>query len=142
MPRRRFDEPTPAYDSIIVHRASKNNLRFDSELKDQTVVEGNTVKLLCCVSGPNPNFKWQKNGKQVVWSDRVKNLTKDTFGGIKISKLTEADSGVYSCIIKNSYNELESVCNLVVYPAPPQGDQIPTFSRITGEGFFLTITQS
>lgn len=133
MPRRRFDEPTPAYDTIIVHRASKNNLRFDSELKDQIVVEGNTVKLLCCVSGPGPTFKWTRNDKPLVWSDRIRNLTKDTFGGVKISKATEADSGEYKCVIKNAYNTLESVCKLVVYPAPPQGDQIPTFTRITGE---------
>jgi hypothetical protein len=140
MPRRRFDEPTPAYDSIIVNRNSKNNLRFDSQLKDQTVAEGRTVKLLCCVSGPGPTFKWTKNEKPVVWSERIKNITKDTFGGIKIEHATEADSGEYQCVVKNSYNSLTSVCNLVVFKAPSRGDEPPSFSRITGE--FLQLLSS
>lgn len=124
---KRYEGPSEPY----IIRDSKKMLQFESQLKDQTAVVGSTVKLLCSVTGPGPAFKWTKNDKPLVWSPKIKNLTKEGFGGVSIIGATLDDAGVYKCTIKNGHTSLETTSNVQIFANPVSGTQAPTITRVT-----------
>lgn len=111
-----------------------NQLKFTYPLKDQVAIEGATIKLLCYIEGPGPQAKWFKNGKPLSWTTTIKNLSRDVYGAVEISKITLADAGEYTCTAKNSYNEISTSCNVKVLKNPAkQADPTlipPTFTRV------------
>lgn len=125
-----IEEPEP-----FVLRYSKNRLTFSGELRDQTVFEGQTVKMLCAVSGPLPIIKWLKNGKPVPWSETVRNLSGDGLGSVIIDKIKKIDAGVYTCSAKNSSGECTTEARIKVIPKIdiPSKESKPSFTRVLGE---------
>lgn len=130
MPRRRFDDG-PSEPFII--RDSKKKLTWETKLKNLTAQEGGTLKLVCIVAGPQPQYKWMKNGKPLVWSKDVVNATKGEFGCVKINHVTLSDAGEYTAVAKNSDSEIECSCKVTVFPSTKEVQTKPTFTRITGE---------
>lgn len=115
---------------------SKFNLVFSGKLRDQTAIEGTTIKLLCAVTGPFPIMKWLKNGKPVPWGNNMKNMTGEGLGHVVISKIARADAGVYTCVAKNQYNEVstEAVIKVIPRSSVPSTDFYkPSFTRVLGE---------
>lgn len=70
-----------------------NQLKFSYVLKDQVAYEGSTIKLLCYIDGPMPQAKWFKNGKPLSWTTTIKNLSRDVYAAVEISKITMQDAG-------------------------------------------------
>ena len=119
---------------------AKNNLWFSGNLRDQTVIEGSTIKLLCAVTGPMPIMKWLKFGKPVAWGNNMRNMTGEGIGNIIIDKITRADAGTYSCTAKNPYNEVttEAVIKVIPRSSVPRTDTSkPFFSRVLGEFYHI-----
>lgn len=115
---------------------SKSNLWWSGSLRDQTAIEGQTIKLVCAVSGPLPIMKWFKNGKPVPWGATIRNMTGDGLGLVIIDKITRTDAGTYSCTAKNSSNEVttEAVIKVIPKSVVPKNDTSkPTFTRVLGE---------
>lgn len=116
------------------HFGALKHLKFVSQLRDQFVMEGSTVKLQCYLDGPQPTMKWFKNEKPVAWGQTVVNKSRDVHGCCEIIKITMQDAGEYSCVAKNPYNEIETKCKVTVYRNPARGgDQTlvkPTFTRV------------
>lgn len=120
---------------------AKNNLWFSGNLRDQTAIEGTTIKLLCAVSGPTPIIKWLKNGKPVAWGNNMRNMTGDGLGLVIIDKIAKNDAGVYTCTAKNQSNEVstEAVIKVIPKSSVPRSDTSkPFFSRVLGEFYHIT----
>lgn len=120
---------------------AKNNLWFSGNLRDQTAIEGSTIKLLCAVTGPMPIMKWLKNGKPISWGQNMRNMTGEGLGHVLIEKIARADAGVYSCTAKNSFNEVttEAVIKVIQKSTVPKTDTYkPAFTRVLGE-FYHTV---
>lgn len=101
-------------------------------LRDIITPVGKNIKLCCQVAGPMPNIKWLKNGKPIEQNQRVRLPKKDGFGIVTIEKANESDSGVYKCFASNSFNVVQTECNVTVYPIEEITVK-PTFTRIKGE---------
>ena len=150
------EEPEPAPTkrkfSTVVHEPyeedtpfrifnSKNKLWFSGNLRDQTVVEGSTIKMVCAVSGPLPIMKWFKNGKPVPWSATIRNNTGDGLGQVIIEKITRTDAGVYTCVAKNPGNEVETAAVIKVIQkstVPNTDTSKPAFTRVLAEMYRTT----
>ncbi|XP_035774828.1 muscle M-line assembly protein unc-89-like [Anopheles albimanus] len=127
MPRKRFEEG-PVEPFII--RDSKNRLLWETKLKNLTTPAGKTIKLTCSVTGPQPTYKWLKNGKPLVWSKTVINATKAEFGCVRITPTTVADSGEYTALAKNSFGEIECSCTVNIFTTERDIETVPTFTRV------------
>lgn len=130
MPRRRFDDG-PSEPFVI--RDSKKKLSWESKLKNLTAQEGGSLKLVCIVAGPQPQYKWMKNGKPLVWSKDVINATKAEFGCVKINKVSLLDAGEYTAQAKNADSEIECSCKVTIFSGAEGVQSKPTFTRITGK---------
>lgn len=131
MPGRRRFEDGPVEPFVI--RDSKNRLMWETKLKNQTVPAGKSIKLTCSVTGPQPTWRWMKNGKPLVWSKSVVNATKVEFGCVRITPTTVADSGEYTAYAKNSFGEIECSCTVTVFATEKDIETVPTFTRVIGK---------
>jgi hypothetical protein len=70
-------------------------------LKDQKVTETDTAEFTICLTKPNIQVTWKKNGVDVIPDDRVKIISDDLTYKLVItnSNLTDADS--YSVFLPN-----------------------------------------
>lgn len=107
----------------------KNNLYWGSVLRDRTALEGTKVKLVCSVSGPDPQMRWFKNDTPVAFGSKCLNRSRDGLGTIELVSPTVDDSGDYKCVAKNGNNEISTVCKLTIYSKTPSDDATlpPTF---------------
>lgn len=107
----------------------KNKLVVTAQLTNRTVGARNRVKLSCCVQGPEPQMRWLKDGNPVVYSQKIRNMSRDGLGVLEFLSPLEDDSGTYECIAKNPYSEVSTSCKLVVYDTNISIDAVPTFTR-------------
>lgn len=116
----------------------KNRLKFVAHMNDRMVPVGSKMKLLCLVDGPEPTIKWTRNGSAIVFTPRVKNLTKEGTALIEFLEVLSEDVGEWKCTAKNSFGEISSVCHLTTFEMPPTDIIPPTFSRpISGNAFVV-----
>lgn len=131
----------PYEEEIFRIYNAKNNLWFSGNLRDQTAIEGSTIKLICAVTGPMPIMKWLKNGKPISWGQNMRNMTGEGLGHVLIEKIARADAGTYTCTAKNSFNEVttEAVIKVIPRSTVPKTDTYkPAFTRVLGE-FYHTV---
>lgn len=107
----------------------KLRLKFVSHLNDRMVPVGSKMKLMCIVDGPEPNIKWTRNGMNIVFTPRVKNLSKEGTALVEFLTVLPEDVGEWKCAAKNAAGEISTVCNLTVFELPPTDIIPPTFSR-------------
>lgn len=111
----------------------RHHLKFEAHLKDQVMLEGSTVKFVCTVVGPEPTFKWLKDGEPLAFTKTCKNNTKLGVGSVVINDVGPRDSGVYKCEVSNKFCSAESEAKLTVLPRKPFGSVEPTFTRAIKE---------
>ncbi|XP_060069782.1 hemicentin-1-like [Ylistrum balloti] len=88
------------------------------------VIRGRTTVLNCPANGiPQPNIEWQKNGRVMIFTDRVVLL--DEGRQLKISNATDSDRGMYRCIATNRAGRDAADMELVVL-VPPDIDESNT----------------
>lgn len=119
----------------------KNKLVMTANLTNRTVAARTRVKLSCCCQGPEPQMKWMKNGTPLVFSTKVKNLSRDGLGVVEFLAPCVDDSGVYECICKNPYSELSTSCTLTVYESNLSNDAAPTFTRTIKDTYHLNTNE-
>ncbi len=98
---------TSAVTSLFVWSSPK----FTSK-PPQTVnkVVGNDLSLNCSATGdPPPTISWKRSNG--VWEGKRMKVNEGT---LKISALSEADSGIYICVAKVPYYTIEASTHLVV----------------------------
>ncbi|XP_069178633.1 LOW QUALITY PROTEIN: muscle M-line assembly protein unc-89 [Procambarus clarkii] len=114
---------------------------FLKAIGDQEVFEGSKALFKAIVVGrPEPEYKWYKNGGQVIGSNRVV-IEKDPEGLIRLSirHVTSEDSGVYSLKAWNEHGEASCqgklICEtLTSLKKRPVGDEYQGFDRIRRSG--------
>lgn len=144
-------EPYKRKFSTVVHDSyeteefriynNKQKLWFSGNLRDQTVIEGSTIKMICAVSGPLPIIKWTKNERPINWGQTIRNNSGEGIGQIIIEKITRSDAGTYTCTAKNSANEVSTSATITVIPrstVPRNDSSKPIFTRILGQFYHIT----
>lgn len=148
------EEPVVEYKrkfSTVVHEPyetetfrifnAKGNLKWSGKLRNQTAIEGTTIKMLCAVTGPLPIIKWAKNGKPVPWGATVRNMSGEGLGIVIIEKIQRSDAGVYSCAARNGQGEITTEAVIKVIPrstVPKSDESSPAFTRVLDEAYHHT----
>lgn len=117
----------PTVEELL--KASRSKLNFVTHLQNRVFPEKSKVKLSCIVQGPDPNIRWLKDDNVVVYSPRVKNLSKDGLCVLEINLCSLDDSGVYTCFARNTESDISCSCTLQVYETRNTLDMLPTFTR-------------
>lgn len=117
----------PTIDELL--KASRSKLSFVTHLTNRVFPEGSKIKLSCVVQGPDPNVRWLRDDQPVVYSPRVRNLSKDGLCVLEIANCTLDDSGKYTCIVRNQESDIQCGCSLQVYETKGNADLAPTFTR-------------
>ncbi|KNC29844.1 hypothetical protein FF38_14544, partial [Lucilia cuprina] len=103
--------------------SDRQKLKFATQLRDRMALEGSTVKLVVTIIGPDPACRWMKDDKWVTYNDKVKNRTEADKAIIELIDVTSENSGVYKCVAKNEFSEIETSCYFKVYAAQAEGDE-------------------
>lgn len=120
-------QAAPTIEELL--KASRAKLSFVTHLTNRVFPEGSRVKLSCIVQGPDPNIRWMRNDQPVVYSPRVRNLSRDGLCVLEIATCTLDDSGLYTCIARNQESDISCGCNVQVYETKGTADLLPTFTR-------------
>lgn len=89
--------------------------QFSKELKDLTVVDGESLSLSCNVTGdPEPQITWTKNRKPLSSSEVVDLKYKNGVATLRISEVYPEDEGEYVCKATNSVGTSETKCRLTI----------------------------
>lgn len=96
-------------------------------------MEGGTVRLRCTGSGyPRPTIHWERDGKELTSDNKISISGRE----LVIRSATIDDSGIYTCVVKNSREEASAVTIVQVvmqrkYQAPQGGLFCRNLIRIT-----------
>ncbi|GIY10873.1 hypothetical protein CEXT_514601 [Caerostris extrusa] len=109
--------PLETSDSEIASDIEPAKPQVKQHLDDQTVFEGNKVRMDCIIVGqPEPEVIWYHNGKPVKESDDFQLLFEGDRCTLVIETAYLEDAGTYKCVAINSGGEASSVCQLKVEP--------------------------
>lgn len=127
-------EPKKEYD----HRYK---LTWITQLKDQTVPQGSTLKFTVFVDGKYPQFEWNHNGIPLVHGRRYRHIVlKDGKGCLQVNNAQPSDSGLYQLTAKNYANSIECECKVTVYDYHYKDFEPPLFiNTLQGENFFMVL---
>lgn len=117
----------PTIEELL--KASRAKLSFVTHLNNRVFPEGDTIKLSCIVQGPDPNIRWLKNEQPLVYSPRIRNLSRDGLCVLEITKATLDDSGTYECVARNQESGISCNCSVQVYETISTAEFAPTFTR-------------
>lgn len=98
-------------------KPDKTCLKFMTELRDVTVMEGASFRLFVTVLGPKPdNIKWLKNDEPMEFSKNgiIKNQTKDNTGILHFLKSCVTDEGLYTVIVTHKDQSITSRANVKI----------------------------
>lgn len=120
-------QAAPTIEELL--KASRAKLSFVTHLTNRVFPVGSKIKLSCVVQGPDPNVRWLRGDQPVVYSPRVRNLSKDGFCVLEIATCTLEDCGLYTCVVRNQESDVSCSCNVQVYETKGSADFAPTFTR-------------
>nr|XP_033803021.1 striated muscle preferentially expressed protein kinase isoform X2 [Geotrypetes seraphini] len=102
---------------------------FHIKLKDQVLLEGDSVTLCCLpAASPAPKIFWLKDKRSVVQDERINTVScPDGRQLLTIIKTGLSDVGVYECSASNVLGSATSSCSLAVarLPGRPGTPEIP-----------------
>ncbi|XP_078537623.1 titin-like [Lissotriton helveticus] len=92
---------------------------FTKKLRKMDSVKGSFVHLECIVSGTHPiTVKWQKDGQEIVSSEKHKYSFHENIAFLEINQLEAADSGSYTCAAANKAGSSQCSGYLTVKEPP------------------------
>ncbi|KAG1714523.1 Muscle M-line assembly protein unc-89 [Nymphon striatum] len=88
--------------------------KFEKKLENQTVVEGESLKLSVKISGtPSPDVKWKRNGEDVTIDAQIKiSKERSDVYTLEIEAFTKQFAGEYECTAENSFGKSSSSCTV------------------------------
>ncbi|XP_043082199.1 obscurin isoform X17 [Puntigrus tetrazona] len=76
---------------------------------------GGDVTFYCrVVAHPAPNFDWEKDGRYLGETNRIKVISENDSSSLRIQSVRSLDSGTYTCRAQNSIGRAQSAAALVV----------------------------
>uniref|UniRef100_A0A0B7BN15 Uncharacterized protein n=1 Tax=Arion vulgaris TaxID=1028688 RepID=A0A0B7BN15_9EUPU len=132
----------PAPEKIVASEAP----RFVELLQGQSVNDGDSITLLCRISGKPDDVKWSKEGKVIESSDDFRYENAGDVYRLVVAEIFPEDGGVYTCQASNSGGSSSSSSTIYV-GVPDEEPVIPVFSTfpksvIVDEGSPVTFTSS
>lgn len=102
-------------------RNPKGSLRLQPFNFPSKVVNGNTVTVTCTTisSTANVNFRWLKDGKEIVESSKTKIVHHSLFSTLVIGPTSREDGGNYTCV-GNKGEDVDSHSQQLDILAPPE----------------------
>lgn len=91
---------------------TRESVAITSQPRDTSVQANLTVTFSVSATGTGARYQWLKNGSQ---------RPADTLPTLTLSNVKLADSGRYSCIVKNLCGQVESAVAKLTVTAPPAG---------------------
>lgn len=107
----------------------KQKLNFVAHMASRCVTVGTRLKMTCYVAGPEPQYKFLKNGGPCPFNQKVCNRSRENIAAIEFVSVTLDDAAEYTCIAKNATSEVSSSCQLTVYEKAKEDTLAPTFTR-------------
>ena len=97
-------------------REAQEKATFTFRLRPRLIQVGNSVKLLCCLSGkPAPKVQWFKGGNAISETDPHYNLEYSCgVCTLEIKSCSLADAGNYKCRAENPLGFDETLCHVNV----------------------------
>lgn len=123
------NESEPVVKKPEVPDDPKFAIKLLSNLKNVCILEGGHARLVFSIDGYRPDCKWFKDDLPLEMTGNVKNISKDTIGGLTIQKVSPSDEGVYKCFISNRFCEISTQARLEVIRKPEEKGQPPMFTR-------------
>lgn len=120
-------QAAPSIEELL--KASRMKLSFVTHLTNRVFPEGANIKLSCVVQGPDPNIRWLRDDQPVVYSPRIRNLSRDGLCVLEVAKAALDDSGIYSCVVRNPESNISCSCTVQVYETKATAEFAPTFTR-------------
>ncbi|XP_061680955.1 hemicentin-1 isoform X2 [Syngnathoides biaculeatus] len=125
------------YTCVASNRAGVDNRHYNLHVhvppgldgagstEDMTVVRGNPASLLCSADGtPAPSVTWLKDGGRLSSGKQLRLLHQNTT--VEIIQAQISDTGVYTCIARNTAGQASRHFNLKVLEPPRiQGSGVP-----------------
>ena len=88
---------------------------IDTELEDQTVIDGDEVMLECTLHGtPKPRVFWYHNKKKLKNSSDFSQTYDGKVARLVIAEVLDEDDGEYMCFAINKGGETKTECQLTV----------------------------
>ncbi|XP_072536379.1 obscurin isoform X3 [Salminus brasiliensis] len=76
---------------------------------------GSDVTFYCRVAAhPNPNFEWEKDGRYLGETNRIKIISDNESSSLRIQSIRSMDSGTYTCRAQNPIGRAQAAAVLVV----------------------------
>ncbi|KAK6166181.1 hypothetical protein SNE40_022939 [Patella caerulea] len=109
------DSPTPSVSSAQDIDDGNFKPEFQSELKDITCRDGESVILQCKVKGePRPQVTWLRDGEELLDGQVYQISTIGDNCQLQIVEVYPEDEGIYSCKAVNSAGQASLSCKLTV----------------------------
>ncbi|XP_073532982.1 obscurin [Phyllobates terribilis] len=99
--------------TLIVHALPPE---FKKELKNQEVVEGDSVSLRCELSRPGVSLEWRKGHKIIKSSDKYKLSQDGVMAGLLVHSVDQQDTGRYICVCGDN----QTAATVTVKALPPR----------------------
>lgn len=107
----------------------KQKLNFIAHMASRVVPIGTRIKMTCYVAGPEPQYKFLKNGGPCPFNQKVCNRSRENIAAIEFVSVSMDDAAEYTCIAKNATGEVSSSGTLTVYEKVKEETMAPTFTR-------------
>lgn len=114
-------------------REAKFKLNVETPMKPMTIASGTKAQLICYVTGLIEDVYWLRGDERVTKDSRHKIYNINGALSLEIYDARPDDTGEYKCVVRNSRNYTESICDLTVYDSSM--DKLPSSfsSPVTGK---------
>lgn len=114
-------------------KEAKFKLIVETPMKPMAMASGTKAQLICYVSGFIEDVYWLRGGERVTKDSRHKIYNINGALSLEIYDARPDDTGEYKCVVKNSRNSVDCVCDLTIYDSST--DKLPSsfYSPVTGK---------
>lgn len=112
---------------------AKFKLTVETPMKPMVMASGTKAQLICYVSGFIEDVYWLRGNERVTKDSRHKIYNINGALSLEIYDARPDDTAQYKCVVKNSRNSVECVCDLTIYDSAAEKLPSSFSSPVTGK---------